>query len=76
MSRRCGWILHLPLVVVDFKTNLGVREEAVAGYWRQRTAYAQLITDATGENVSELALVYCRSKVAHVRRQVAVVLPV
>ena len=57
------------LVVVDFKTDLGVREEAVEGYWRQLSAYAELISNATGESVSGLVLVYCRSAVAHVRRR-------
>ena len=57
------------LVVVDFKTDLGVREEAVDGYWRQLSAYAELISNATEESVSGLVLVYCRSAVAHVRRR-------
>ena len=60
------------LVVVDFKTDVGVREDSVAAYWRQLAAYAELVAAATGERVSQLVLVYCRSEVAHVRKRIAV----
>ena len=54
------------LVIVDFKTDLEMRDELLEKYWRQLTAYAELIATATGERVSRLDLVFCRDNPARV----------
>ncbi|WP_167043513.1 UvrD-helicase domain-containing protein [Salinibacterium sp. ZJ454] len=55
------------LVVVDFKTDLGVSEASETAYWRQLDAYAEMLKNAAGEFVSRLALVYCRESEPRVR---------
>jgi ATP-dependent helicase/nuclease subunit A len=54
------------LVIVDFKTDVKIREESLEKYWRQLRAYAELIATATGESVSRLDLVFCRESPARV----------
>jgi ATP-dependent helicase/nuclease subunit A len=54
------------LVIVDFKTDIAMRDESVEAYWRQLTAYAELIERASGDKVSGLALVFCRESPARV----------
>ena len=48
------------LVIVDYKTDVGVSQQTLGAYWTQLSIYAQLLTDATGERVSRLELVFCR----------------
>ncbi|EMY35413.1 ATP-dependent exoDNAse [Arthrobacter crystallopoietes BAB-32] len=57
------------LVIADFKTDLGVTEERLAAYWNQLTTYAAMINKITGEKVSDLALIFCRSSEADVRKR-------
>jgi ATP-dependent helicase/nuclease subunit A len=59
------------LVIVDFKTDMSIVDETVDAYWRQLSTYATLIATASGEQVSGLALVFCRSSSAVRRRRVA-----
>ena len=54
------------LVIVDFKTDVAIREDSVEAYWRQLAAYAELIETASGEMVSRMALVFCRENPARV----------
>ena len=54
------------LVIVDFKTDLEIRDDSLEKYWRQLTAYAELIATATGERVSRLDLVFCRENPARI----------
>ncbi|MBC7591655.1 MAG: UvrD-helicase domain-containing protein [Salinibacterium sp.] len=54
------------LVIVDFKTDVEIREQSLKKYWRQLTAYAELIATASGEKVSRLELVFCRESPARV----------
>ncbi|MEA9987065.1 UvrD-helicase domain-containing protein [Subtercola sp. RTI3] len=58
------------LVIVDFKTDISVLDDNIEAYWRQLSTYANLIQDASGEIVSGLALVFCRSHPAQVFRRV------
>ena len=60
------------LVIVDFKTDVGLSAKSMDAYWRQLSIYANLIHGATGQPVSELALVFCRAEPAQVFRQLAV----
>ncbi|MDQ6754334.1 MAG: UvrD-helicase domain-containing protein [Actinomycetota bacterium] len=64
------------LVVVDFKTDIGVSGQTLAGYWNQLAAYAELVYQITGQTVSELVLIFCRPGTAEVRRQSLAVAPV
>lgn len=48
------------LVIVDYKTDVGVKQETLEAYWAQLSIYADLIRQATGEYVSRLELVFCR----------------
>ncbi|MGM0930085.1 MAG: UvrD-helicase domain-containing protein [Actinomycetota bacterium] len=57
------------LVIADFKTDLGVSQERLASYWNQLTRYAVMINTITGQMVSELVLIFCRSGEADVRRR-------
>ncbi|MFZ4079345.1 MAG: 3'-5' exonuclease, partial [Microbacteriaceae bacterium] len=49
------------LVVVDFKTDKAVDRAGLDSYWRQLTAYANLLNRATGMTVRSLTLVMCAS---------------
>lgn len=55
------------LVIVDFKTNVGISEPKTQEYWQQLEIYADLVQAASGEVVSSLELVYCRDSPATVR---------
>ena len=57
------------LVVADFKTDISVSEEQAAAYWRQLGTYAKMIGRITGEEVSELVLIFCRASGAEVLRR-------
>jgi ATP-dependent helicase/nuclease subunit A len=59
-------------MIVDFKTDVGLSAESINAYWRQLSIYAILVHGATGQPVSELALVFCRADPAQVFRQWAV----
>ncbi|ETA04872.1 UvrD-helicase domain-containing protein [Gordonia alkanivorans] len=48
------------LVIVDYKTDVGVSAETLEAYWAQLAIYADLLRNATGEKVSRLQLVFCR----------------
>jgi ATP-dependent helicase/nuclease subunit A len=52
------------LVVVDFKTDKSVTRDGLDSYWRQLTAYANLLNRATGMTVRSLTLVMCASNPA------------
>lgn len=54
------------LVVVDYKTDLGVAAATLEGYWTQLAVYAELLREAAGEDVSALVLVFARPGSAHV----------
>lgn len=54
------------LVIVDFKTDVEIRDESLEKYWQQLTAYAELIATASGESVSQLDLVFCRENPARI----------
>ncbi|MCQ1957001.1 UvrD-helicase domain-containing protein [Arthrobacter sp. zg-Y826] len=57
------------LVVADFKTDISVNEEQLAAYWRQLGTYAKMIGRITGEEVTELVLIFCRASGAEVLRR-------
>lgn len=57
------------LVIADFKTDISVGEEQLAAYWRQLGTYAKMIGRITGEEVSELILIFCRAGGAEVLRR-------
>ncbi|MCC3302150.1 UvrD-helicase domain-containing protein [Arthrobacter sp. zg-Y895] len=57
------------LVVADFKTDISVSEDQLAAYWRQLGTYAKMIGRITGEEVSELVLIFCRASGAEVLRR-------
>ena len=57
------------LVIADFKTDISVSEEQLAAYWRQLGTYATMIGRITGEEVSELVLIFCRASGAEVLRR-------
>ncbi|MBA5845671.1 UvrD-helicase domain-containing protein [Gordonia amicalis] len=48
------------LVIVDYKTDVGVSTETLEAYWAQLAIYAELLRKATGKRVSRLELVFCR----------------
>ena len=48
------------LVIVDYKTDVGVSADTLEAYWAQLAIYADLLRNATGETVSRLQLVFCR----------------
>ena len=48
------------LVVVDYKTDVGVSLETLEQYWAQLAIYADLLRSATGEVVSSAVLIFCR----------------
>lgn len=54
------------LVIVDYKTDVGVTAETLEAYWTQLSVYAHLLTRATGETVSRVVLVFARPDGAHV----------
>ncbi|MCQ1947563.1 exodeoxyribonuclease V subunit beta [Arthrobacter sp. zg-Y1116] len=54
------------LVIADFKTDVSVGAEQLAAYWRQLGTYALMIERITGEQVSELVLIFCRAGGAEV----------
>ncbi|MDP9639003.1 ATP-dependent helicase/nuclease subunit A [Rhodococcus cercidiphylli] len=52
------------LVIVDYKTDVGVTAETLEAYWTQLSVYADLLAKATGETVSRLVLVFARTSSA------------
>jgi len=54
------------LVIVDYKTDVGVSPHTLDEYWTQLAVYADLLRQATGERVSALILIFCRPKQAQV----------
>ncbi|CAM3120271.1 ATP-dependent helicase/nuclease subunit A [Williamsia muralis] len=48
------------LVIVDYKTDVGVSRETLEQYWAQLAIYADLLRGATGETVSSAVLIFCR----------------
>lgn len=52
------------LVIVDYKTDVGVTEKTLEAYWTQLSVYADLLGRATGERVSRVVLVFARPSVA------------
>ncbi|MGV8874904.1 MAG: UvrD-helicase domain-containing protein [Rhodococcus sp. (in: high G+C Gram-positive bacteria)] len=48
------------LVIVDYKTDVGVTAETIEAYWTQLSVYADLLTRATGEQVDRVVLVFAR----------------
>ena len=56
-------------MIADFKTDIAVSGERLAAYWRQLGTYAQMIGRITGEEVSELVLIFCRAGGAGVLRR-------
>lgn len=57
------------LVIADFKTDISVTPERLSSYWRQLSTYARMMERVTGQTVSELALIFCRTGDAEVLRQ-------
>ena len=57
------------LVIADFKTDISVSADQLAAYWRQLGTYATMIGRITGEDVSELVLIFFRSRGAEVLRR-------
>ena len=57
------------LVIADFKTDISVTQETLAAYWRQLSTYAGMVEGITGQKVSELVLIFCRTGDAEIRRQ-------
>jgi ATP-dependent helicase/nuclease subunit A len=57
------------LVIADFKTDLSVKQETMAAYWRQLSTYAQMVERITGQTVSELILIFCRPGQSEVFRR-------
>ncbi|MFH5212264.1 UvrD-helicase domain-containing protein [Antrihabitans sp. NCIMB 15449] len=58
------------LVVVDYKTDVGVTPVTLEQYWAQLSVYAALLKQVAGERVSAVVLVFCRPKGAQVLRRV------
>ncbi|WP_245819653.1 UvrD-helicase domain-containing protein [Rhodococcoides yunnanense] len=54
------------LVIVDYKTDVAVTSETLEAYWAQLSVYADLLTRATGEQVSGVVLVFARPGEARV----------
>lgn len=54
------------LVIVDYKTDVGVTARTLEAYWTQLSVYADLLGRATGERMSQLALVFARPIAADV----------
>ncbi|MEU2004572.1 UvrD-helicase domain-containing protein [Rhodococcus sp. NPDC019627] len=54
------------LVVVDYKTDLGVSTQTLEAYWAQLSVYADLLTRVADEQVSALVLVFLRTAEAEV----------
>ena len=48
------------LVIVDYKTDVGVSAATLEAYWAQLSIYAHLLRTVAGERVSTLQLVLCR----------------
>lgn len=57
------------LVIVDYKTDLGVSTQTLDEYRAQLAVYADLLTRVAGERVSALVLVFCRAGEAQVRQR-------
>ncbi|MGJ0119607.1 UvrD-helicase domain-containing protein [Williamsia sp. MIQD14] len=57
------------LVIVDYKTDLGVTAATVDAYFTQLVIYASLLSKATGERVSRVELIFCRRDRAQVMRR-------
>lgn len=55
------------LVIVDYKTDVGVSAVTLEQYWAQLAIYADLLRNATGHVVSSVILVFCRPAGAVVR---------
>lgn len=60
------------LVIVDYKTDVGVSQDTLEAYWAQLAIYAELLRQATGERMSRLELVFCRVGEAVVVTRMAV----
>lgn len=60
------------LVIADFKTDWEISEERLSTYWSQLKTYALMINKVTGQAVSELVLIRCRTGGADVRRRTLV----
>lgn len=54
------------LVIVDYKTDVGVSAETLDAYWTQLAVYADLLKRTANETVSVLALVFLREERAEV----------
>ncbi|MBT0566076.1 3'-5' exonuclease [Williamsia sp. CHRR-6] len=54
------------LVIADYKTDLGVTAATVDAYFTQLGIYASLLSKATGERVSRVESIFCRSFSAYV----------
>jgi ATP-dependent helicase/nuclease subunit A len=52
------------LVIVDYKTDVGVTAKTLEASWTQLSVYADLLGRATGETVSQLVLVFARTSSA------------
>jgi ATP-dependent helicase/nuclease subunit A len=48
------------LVIVDYKTDVGVSAETLEAYWTQLSIYADLLHGATGESADRVLLVFAR----------------
>jgi ATP-dependent helicase/nuclease subunit A len=59
------------LVIADFKTDISATPDRLSSYWRQLSTYARMVERVTGQTVSELALIFCRTGDAEVLRQFA-----
>ncbi|TSE01827.1 AAA family ATPase [Skermania sp. ID1734] len=57
------------LVIIDYKTDVGVSAGTLAEYWTQLSVYADLLRQVAGETVSRLVLVFCRVDGAVVRER-------
>lgn len=54
------------LVIVDYKTDVGVSAATLEAYWTQLSVYADLLRRMAGETVSALVLVFLREERARV----------
>ena len=54
------------LVIVDYKTDVGVTAQTLEAYWTQLSVYADVLRQAAGEQVTRLILVFARPRSAAV----------
>lgn len=52
------------VVIVDYKTDVGVTAETLEAYWTQLSVYADLLTRATGDQVGRMVLIFARASAA------------